>query len=172
MLLFWTNCYSLKNKISIIIGITLNLQIILKSLQCWVFSFMNMLHIYISLLIRKMQELDPGLIAVGAKRYTTTSVLVCSVISAVVLFVILFFCPTYMKIAFFVGAALCLVMLLGKLTPDNKNMFENFCAGYCRFVPDDELRTLMYNKEIKKIDRRLRELGYDRSFVPKFKDKA
>ena len=123
-------------------------------------------------LIRKMQELDPGLIAVGAKRYTTTSVLVCSVISAVVLFVILFFCPTYMKIAFFVGAALCLVMLLGKLTPDNKNMFENFCAGYCRFVPDDELRTLMYNKEIKKIDRRLRELGYDRSFVPKFKDKA
>ena len=123
-------------------------------------------------LIRKMQELDPGLIAVGAKRYTTTSVLVCSVISAVVLFVILFFCPTYMKIAFFVGAALCLVMLLGKLTPDNKNMFENFCAGYCRFVPDDELRTLMYNKDIKKIDRRLRELGYDRSFVPKFKDKA
>lgn len=123
-------------------------------------------------LIRKMQELDPDLIAIGAKRYTTTSVLVCSVISAVILFVILYFCPTYMKISFFVGTALCLFMLLGKLSPDNKNMFENFCAGYCRFVPDDELRTLMYNKEIKKIDRRLRELGYDRSFVPEFKDKT
>ena len=123
-------------------------------------------------LIKKMREIDPELIAVGAKRYTTTSVLVCTLISAVIIFVVLRFCPDYLKIAFFVGAALCMVMLLGKLSPQNKNMFENFCAGYCRFVTDDELRTLMYNKEIKKINRRLRELGYDRSFVPEFKDKT
>ena len=120
-------------------------------------------------LIRKMQAIDPELIAVGAKRYTTTSVMVCTVFSAVILFVIFFFCPRYLIISFFVGALLCLAMLIGKLSPENKNMFENFCAGYCRFVPDDELRTIMYNKDVKKINRRLRELGYERSFVPEFK---
>ena len=122
-------------------------------------------------LIRKMQELDPELIAPGARRYTNTSMLVCSVISAVILFVVFFFCPTYLIISFFVGAALCLVMLIGKLSPQNRNMFDNFCAGYCRFVPDDELRTAMYNKDVKKINRRLREMGFDHSFVPEFKDK-
>ena len=120
-------------------------------------------------LIRKMQEIDPELIAVGAKRYTNTSMLVCTAISAVIVFVVCYFCPVYLIVSFFVGAALCLVMLIGKLSPENKNMFENFCAGYCRFVPDDELRTILYNKDIKKINRRLRELGYDRSFVPEFK---
>ena len=49
-------------------------------------------------------------------------------------------------------------------------MFENFCIAYCRFVTDDELRTIMFGKEIKKIDRRLRELGCSSSFVPEFKD--
>ncbi len=138
----------------------------------WFYLFMrqflfNLLTAYP--LIRKMQEIDPGLIAVGAKRYTSTSIIVCTVVSAIILFVILRFCPTYLIISFFVGAALCLLMLLGKLSPQNKAMFENFCTGYCRFVADDELRTLMFNKEIKKINRRLREMGYDRSFVPEFK---
>ncbi len=120
-------------------------------------------------LIRKMQGIDSGLIAVGAKRYTTTSVLVCLVISAIVVFVIIHFCPLYLIIAFAVGALLCLVLIITKLSPSNKAMFESFCTGYCRFVPDDELRTIMYNKEIKKINKRLRELGYQESFVPEFK---
>lgn len=137
----------------------------------WFYLFMrqflfNLLTAYP--LIRKMQEIDPDLIAVGAKRYTNTSIMVCSVISVVLLFVIFRFCPTYLIVCFFVGAALCFIMLLGKLSPQNKAMFENFCTGYCRFVADDELRTLMYNKEVKKINRRLREMGYDRSFVPEF----
>ena len=123
-------------------------------------------------MIRKMQEIDPNLIAVGAKRYTNTSIIVCTVFSAIVLFVIFRFCPHYLIISFFVGAVLCMLMLWGKLSPQNKAMFENFCAGYCRFVGDDELRTLMFNKEIKKINRRLREMGYDRSFVPDFKQDA
>lgn len=123
-------------------------------------------------MIRKMQEIDPNLIAVGAKRYTNTSIIVCTVFSAIVLFVIFRFCPRYLIISFFVGAVLCMLMLWGKLSPQNKAMFENFCAGYCRFVGDDELRTLMFNKEIKKINRRLREMGYDRSFVPEFKQDA
>ena len=66
-------------------------------------------------LIKKMREIDPELIAVGAKRYTTTSVLVCTLISAVIIFVVLRFCPDYLKIAFFVAAALCMWMLPGKL---------------------------------------------------------
>ena len=123
-------------------------------------------------MIRKMQEIDPNLIAVGAKRYTNTSIIVCTVFSAIVLFVIFRFCPHYLIISFFVGAVLCMLMLWGKLSPQNKAMFENFCAGYCRVVGDDELRTLMFNKEIKKINRRLREMGYDRSFVPEFKQDA
>ena len=123
-------------------------------------------------LIRKMQELDPELIAVGAKRYTTTSVLVCGVVSAVLVFLVIYFCPRYLIICFFAGAAICLAMLASKISLNNKPMFESFCAAYCRFVPDDELRTIMYNKEIKKIDRRLREMGYDSSFVPKFKEKS
>ena len=121
-------------------------------------------------LLRRMQELNPDLIAVGAKRYTNTSVFVCAAVSAVVLFVVLRFCPRYLIIAFAVGALLCLCMIITKLGPNNKAMFESFCAGYCRFVPDDELRTIMYNKEIKKINRRLRELGCESSFVPEFKN--
>ena len=121
-------------------------------------------------LIREMQAIDPELIAVGAKRYTTTSVLVCAAVSAIVLFVILRFCPLYLIICFFIGAFLCFVLIITKLSPKNRAMFENFCTGYCRFVPDDELRTLIFNKEVGKINRRLREMGYERSFVPEFAD--
>lgn len=120
-------------------------------------------------LIRKMHELDPDLIAVGAKRYTTTSVIVCAVVSIVLLAVVLAFCPRYLIIAFAAGAVLCVLMIITKLSPSNPAMFDSFCTGYCRFVPDDELRNIMYQKETKKIDRRLRELGYDRSFVPEFR---
>ena len=143
----------------------------------WLWFYLFMRQFLFSLMtaypmIRKMQEIDPNLIAVGAKRYTNTSIIVCTVFSAIVLFVIFRFCPHYLIISFFVGAVLCMLMLWGKLSPQNKAMFENFCAGYCRFVGDDELRTLMFNKEIKKINRRLREMGYDRSFVPEFKQDA
>ena len=120
-------------------------------------------------LIRKMQEIDSGLIAVGAKRYTATSVFVCLLSTAVLAFVVARFCPRYLQISFLVGALLCVAMIATKLSPENKPMFESFCTGYCRFVPDDELRTIMYNKDMKKINRRLREMGYGSSFVPEFK---
>ncbi|MBQ9663274.1 MAG: hypothetical protein IJV40_09010 [Oscillospiraceae bacterium] len=120
-------------------------------------------------LIKKMQSIDEDLIAVGARRYTSTSVLVCILVSAVIVFLVVYFCPKYLIISFFVGVLICLVMLLNKIAPQNRPMFDNFCVGYCRFVPDDELRTIMYNKDVKKINRRLREMGYDHSFVPEFK---
>ena len=120
-------------------------------------------------LIKKMQSIDEDLIAVGARRYTSTSVLVCILVSAVIVFLVVYFCPKYLIISFIVGVLICLVMLLNKIAPQNRPMFDNFCVGYCRFVPDDELRTIMYNKDVKKINRRLREMGYDHSFVPEFK---
>ena len=123
-------------------------------------------------LLKKMNALDPELIAPGARRYTNTSVAVCVLSIAVLCGVVVFLCPKYLIISFFAGVALCLVMILGKLTPANRAMFESFCTGYCRFVPDDELRTILYNKDIKKINRRLRELGYSSSFVPEFQDKT
>lgn len=123
-------------------------------------------------LLKKMDGIDPELIAPGARRYTNTSVAVCVVSMAVLSGAVVLLCPKYLIISFFVGVALCLVMIFGKLTPANQAMFESFCSGYCRFVPDDELRTIMYNKEYKKINRRLRELGYGSSFVPEFTDKT
>ena len=120
-------------------------------------------------LIKKMQSIDKDLIAPGSRRYTATSVFVCLLISAIILFIILHFCPGYMIISFAVGAFLCFILIIGKLSASNEAMFENFCTAYCRFIPDDELRTIMYNKDTRKINKRLRELGYQESFVPEFK---
>ncbi|MCR5090188.1 MAG: hypothetical protein K6C08_11850 [Oscillospiraceae bacterium] len=120
-------------------------------------------------LIRRMQSLDPELIAVGARRYTTISVLVCTVVSAVLIFAIVYFCPLYLIISFFVGAVLCFGMLVTKVRPENRAMFDSFCLGYYRFVADDELRTHIYNKDIKKINHRLRDMGLSGTFVPEFR---
>ena len=116
-----------------------------------------------------MNELQEDLIAIGAKRYTNTSVVVCSILSLILLFLIIRFCPLYIIICFFVGALICLAMLLGKITPSNPDMFDSFCNGYYRFVLDDELRTEIYHKDIKKINKRLRAMGFDKSFIPEQK---
>ncbi len=120
-------------------------------------------------LIKKMQSLQKDLIAVGAVRYTVISVVVCVVVSAVILALILWLCPLYMQIGFAVGALLGLAMFLNKLTPNNRPMFDIFCSGYYRFVPDDELRTAMYNKKTGQIKNRLRAMGIQGSFIPAFK---
>lgn len=119
-------------------------------------------------LIRSMQDLNKDLISVGARRYTTTSVVTCSVISVIVLFVIIRFCPLYLIISFAVGALICMIMLIPKISLKNREMFDSFCTAYCRFVPDDELRKVMYEKDLKKIDKRLREMELERSFIPDF----
>ena len=121
-------------------------------------------------LIKKMNAIQPDLIAVGAKRYTTISCVVCALVSAIILFVVIRFCPLYLLISFAVGAAAAILMLLGRISPKNKAMFEAFCASYCRFVPDDELRTAMFNKKPGEIRSRLRAMGYIDSFVPEFKN--
>ena len=120
-------------------------------------------------LLRKMQQIDENLIAIGARRYTNVSVIVCSVSTIILFGVVLWLCPVYLKISFFAGVVVCFFMIITKISPENQAMFESFCTGYGRFIPDDELRTIMYNKEIRKINRRLREMGYGSSFVPEFK---
>ncbi|MBR1455664.1 MAG: hypothetical protein IJ594_00715 [Oscillospiraceae bacterium] len=120
-------------------------------------------------LIKKMRALREDLIAVGAMRYTTISLITCAVVSVIVLFLILRFCPLYLIISFFVGALLALAMLLNKLSPRNRPMFDTFCAAYCRFVPDDELRTAMFNKKTGQIKSRLKAMEIDGTFIPEFK---
>ena len=121
-------------------------------------------------LIKKMQSLQKELIAIGAVRYTIISVLVCTVISAIIIALVLWLCPLIMEIAFFVGAAIGIIMYANKLTPSNRAMFDTFCVGYYRFVPDGELRTAMFNKKTSQIKVRLREMGIAGTFIPKFKD--
>ena len=122
--------------------------------------------------LNKMKALKEDLIVIGAWRYTHISMVVCVLVSAVVLFVVIRFCPTYLLISFGVGSLICFLMLVFKIKPQNKAMFDNFCTAYCRFVQDDEVRTLMFEKDYKKIDRRLRELGCTGSFVPEFQKEA
>ena len=94
--------------------------------------------------LNKMKALKEDLIVIGAWRYTHISMAVCILFSAVVLFVVFRFCPTYMLISFGVGSLICFLFLVTKIKPENKAMFDSFCNAYCRFVPDDELRTLMF----------------------------
>ena len=122
-------------------------------------------------LIRQMQETQEDLIAPGAKRYTVTSTVVMGLLCLIICGVVLFFCPLYLKISFLVGVIVCAFMLVGKITPDNRDMFDSFCSTYYKFVPDDELRTAMYNKKTGQIKSRLKAMGIEGSFVPEFKEK-
>ncbi len=120
-------------------------------------------------LIRQMNETQEDLIAPGAKRYTTISAVLTGIICALICFVVFRFCPLYLKISFAVGALVCAVMLWNKLTPDNRNMFDSFCTAYYKFVPDDELRTAMYNRKPSQMKLRLHDMGLSTSFIPVFK---
>lgn len=122
-------------------------------------------------LIKKMNLLQPDLIGVGAKRYTLISNLVCFLIGAAILFGIiwLFRNKIYYSISFGVGAAAALIFVIMRTKPENKDMLDLFCNAYYQFVPDDELRTILYNKEYKKVKSRLRDMGIRESFLPDVK---
>lgn len=122
-------------------------------------------------LIRKMQALQADLIAPGAKRYTNISIAVCVGVSLIILVIVLLLCPLYLIISFAVGALIALVLFAPRLSSANRSMFDIFCGSYYRFVPDDELRTAMYNKKTGQIKVRLRAMEIEGSFIPEFKDK-
>ena len=139
----------------------------------WFYLFGRQLMFNLSVaypLIKKLRNASDDLIAIGATRYTSISMIVCVVISVLVLAAIVFLCPVYMIICFFVGAVLAFILLLGKVKPSDRAMFEAFCNTYYRFVPDDELRTAMFNKKPNQIKQRLYNMNLPRDFVPDFKD--
>ena len=120
-------------------------------------------------MIRKMNALQKDLIAVGAKRYTNMSSIVVFLVGGAILFLVIFFCPLYMIIAFAVGAVAALIFILFRMKPSNKSTFDLFAVAYYRFVPDDELRTILYNKEYQKVKSRLKKMGIRETFIPEFK---
>lgn len=121
-------------------------------------------------LINQMLETDSELIAKTSKQYTAVSTGLCAVVSIIILFVICRFCPVYMTVSFFIGAAIGLFMIYPTMVPTKREAFDSFCSGYYRFVPDDELRTAMYNKKPSQMKMRLHVMGLSIAFVPKFED--
>ena len=120
--------------------------------------------------IKKMREQDKELIAPGADKYTNISVLVCVVTIVVVAAIVIRFCPLYLMISCAVGAVSALLMYLPHAKVSDRGTFDLFCSAYSRFVPDDELRTAMFNRKPKEIRKRVREMGLDPAFVPIFSD--
>lgn len=120
-------------------------------------------------LIKKMNALQPELIGVGAKRYTLISNLVSIFVGGAIAAAVLILCPLYTKISFAVGAVAAFLFIFVRTKPENKESFDLFSNAYYRFVPDDELRTLLYKKEYKKVKARLKDMGIQGNFVPEFK---
>lgn len=120
-------------------------------------------------LIRRLRAMREDLIAIGADRYTLISTIACAVLAGILLAVAIRFCPLYLILSFAVGAVTAFVMLLSYVSPRERNMFDAFCATYCRFVPDDELRTAIYNKKAGPIRARLRAMELEDGFIPEFK---
>ena len=121
-------------------------------------------------LIKRMRDSAEDLIHKAAVKYTVISVVVCGIFIAAVCFIIFRFCKPYLIISFFVGAFVCFVILIKKFTPKCRQMFDSFCATYYQFVPDDELRTAMYNKKPSQMKVRLHAMGVRTDFIPDFND--
>lgn len=119
--------------------------------------------------IKKMRSLDKDLIAPGADKYTIVSVVVCVLIIAVVAAIVIVFCPLYLIISFFGGALVALCLYLPSCTTRTRGTFDLFCSAYSRFVPDDQLRTAMYERDVKDIKKRLKEMELQGDFIPEFK---
>jgi hypothetical protein len=120
-------------------------------------------------MIRRMRAQDPELIAPGADKYTNISVIVCVIAILIVSFIVVRFCKLYLIISFFVGVLSAFVMYLPRLGIGERSTFDLFCSAYSRFVPDDELRTAMYERKPKDIRGRLKDMGLDSSIIPSFR---
>ena len=120
-------------------------------------------------LIKKMNRLQMDLIAPGAFRYTMVSCFVCFFLAAILLFLVIYFMALDLIIFFAIGAVMATILYLIRMRPTNRQMFDLFVDAYYRFIPDDELRTLLYKKEYKKIKPRLKQMGISDTFLPNFK---
>ena len=120
-------------------------------------------------MVKRMRNTAEDLILSAANKYTTVSVVVCTVFLVLSGFAVIWFLKYYYVIAFFAGALIGLLMNLGKLSIRDRDMFDTFCATYYRFVPDDELRTAMYNKKPSQMKLRLHDMELSTEFIPDFK---
>ena len=120
-------------------------------------------------LIKRMRGLQEDLIGIGAVRYTRISDIVVILAGGVLLFLVIRFCPLYLIISFAVGAVGALAFIAFRMRPSNRESFDRFATAYYRFIPDDEQRTLLYNKDYKKIKPRLKAMHIRGTFVPEFK---
>ena len=139
----------------------------------WAYLFIRQLMFNFAVafpMIKKMNSLREDLIAIGAKRYTVVSVITCLLVAAALLAAVLIWCPLYLKIGFGAGAILAIALLIARISPRNREMFDAFCNSYFRFVPDDELRTAIYNRKLGQIKSRLKAMEIQGTFVPDFKE--
>lgn len=142
----------------------------------WLWSYLFVRQFLFNILVanpltKKMLETDGGLVGDGAKKYTGISTGICVFLILLSCAVVLRFCALYLIIGFFIGFFSAAVMVYLKTRPSNRDMFDNFCAAYYRFIPDDELRTAMYNKKPSQMKIRLHDIGVSSDFIPEF-DKA
>lgn len=121
-------------------------------------------------LINRMRNTAENLIDKSAVRYTLISDVVCLIFIAVILFVILRFCATYLIVGFFAGGVVGLIFYIKKFTPKDRQMFDAFCGTYYQFVPDDELRTAMFNKKPSQMKIRLHAMELRTDFIPNFRE--
>ena len=139
----------------------------------WFYFFVRQLTFNFATAIPMLSRFNKGgkdLINVNAKRYLVISALIWIVISGGVAALVIIFAEPYMIISFFTGGVLGAVLYIRRYGPDTKSNFLAFCSSYYRFIPDDELRTDMYNGKIGQMKTRLDELGADKKVViPEFK---
>ena len=139
----------------------------------WLFSYLFVRQLAFNFItaypmIKKMRSQDKDLIAPGADKYTNISVVVCIVVILIICFVVVRFCKLYLIVSFAVGLVSALLMFLPHLKITERGTFDLFCSAYSRFVPDDELRSAIYERDPKAIRSRLRDMGLDGSIIPTF----
>ena len=119
----------------------------------------------------KMLAADKDLVGAGAKKYTGISIGICVFFILLACVIVIAFCPVYLIVGFFLGFVSAAVMVYFRIKITSRDMFDSFCATYYRFIPDDELRTDMYNKKPSQMKLRLHDMGLSSDFIPMF-DKA
>ena len=120
-------------------------------------------------LIKKIRGVNEDLIAIGAKRYTIISCVVMSVFLIIAFALAIIFCPVAFLMSFLIGFFMGLFSYIPVMTVNNKEMFETFMFAYYKFVPDDALRTAMYNKKVSQVKVRLHEMEISTDWIPEFK---
>ena len=141
----------------------------------WLFSYLFIRQLAFNFkvaypMMKKMRAQDKDLIAPGADKYTNISVIVCSIVILLIFFIVIFLCRSHLHllIGFFVGVISAFLLFLPRLKITERSTFDLFCSAYSRFIPDDELRTAMYERKSRDIRRRLRNMDLDDSIIPTF----